>query len=142
MCGNQASLISKLLKGDSKSKDLEALIRARLADVGSASTINRAVQAGKWLGVTSKTPVDSRPSVIESFCTLLEKKLQFKPNERDLVIMRHTFSVLWPGNNKEQRTSTLISYGDNQWSAMARTVGIPAAIGAKLLLEGTSYYIC
>ncbi|TPX41553.1 hypothetical protein SeMB42_g01371 [Synchytrium endobioticum] len=39
---------------------------------------------------------------------------------------------------KDKRTSTLVSYGDSSgYSAMARTVGLPAAIGVELILNHT-----
>ena len=39
---------------------------------------------------------------------------------------------------QEKRTITLVEYGEpNGLSAMAKTVGIPAGIAAKLILEGT-----
>lgn len=34
------------------------------------------------------------------------------------------------------RRITLIEYGDSKYSAMARTVGFPAGIGAKMVLDG------
>ena len=49
---------------------------------------------------------------------------------------------------QEKRTITLVEYGEpNGLSAMAKTVGIPAGIATKLILEGTwpykwSLYAC
>lgn len=38
---------------------------------------------------------------------------------------------------QERRTITMVEYGDpNGLSAMARAVGIPAGVAAKLILEG------
>jgi hypothetical protein len=31
--------------------------------------------------------------------------------ERDMVLLYHKFGIQWPDGRKEQRTSTLISYG-------------------------------
>lgn len=54
-----------------------------------------------------------------------------------MVILRHDIGILWPGGNREKRGITLVEYGrENQATAMARTVGIPAAIATKMVLDG------
>ena len=56
-----------------------------------------------------------------------------------MVIMHHIFGVEKSDGKKEQRTSTMIAYGDPQgYSAMAKTVGLPAAIAAEMILNGMS----
>lgn len=58
-------------------------------------------------------------------------------DERDLVILRHEISIVWPDNSKEERGINLVVYGDiNGHSAMAKTVGFPVAIAAKMILDG------
>lgn len=61
-------------------------------------------------------------------------------NERDLVILRHEFIVRWPDQTREQKGVDFVVYGtpknQNGNSAMARTVGYPAAIATKMILDG------
>lgn len=58
-------------------------------------------------------------------------------NERDLVVLYHNIGVLWPGNRYEKKSITLVSYGEaNGYTAMAKTVGIPTAIAASMILQG------
>jgi len=58
-------------------------------------------------------------------------------NERDLVVLYHDIGVLWPGNRYEKKSVTLVSYGEtNGYTAMAKTVGIPTAIAATMVLQG------
>lgn len=58
-------------------------------------------------------------------------------NERDLVVLYHDIGVLWPGNRYEKKLVTLVSYGEtNGYTAMAKTVGIPTAIAAIMVLQG------
>lgn len=60
-------------------------------------------------------------------------------NERDLVVLHHDIGVLWPGNRYEKKLITLVSYGENNgYTAMAKTVGIPTAIAAIMVLQGKS----
>lgn len=67
---------------------------------------------------------------------LLEKKLNLKPGETDLVAMQHIFLIEQNGRTKRVKSS-LIQIGDKKgFSAMALTVGTPTAIGAQLILDG------
>ncbi len=58
------------------------------------------------------------------------------PGERDLLILQHQFVAEFP-DHKERITSTMIDFGiPNGDSSMNRTVGLPAAVGVRLILEG------
>lgn len=60
-------------------------------------------------------------------------------NERDLVVLYHDIGVMWPGNRYEKKLVTLVSYGEtNGYTAMAKTVGIPTAIAATMVLQGNN----
>lgn len=53
-----------------------------------------------------------------------------------MIILQHEFIASFPGDKKEKITSTLIDFGIPQGdSSMARTVGLPAAISTRLILE-------
>ena len=67
---------------------------------------------------------------------LLPRVLQSRnEGERDMIILHHDFVAKFP-QGKKRITSTLIEYGiENGDSAMARTVGLPAAIGVELVLK-------
>lgn len=58
-------------------------------------------------------------------------------HERDVVILRHELDIAWNGGQNERREITMVEYGDGKGTtAMARTVGLPAAIAAKMVLDG------
>ena len=66
---------------------------------------------------------------------LLESKLLMKPEDKDMIIMLHEIEYSVNGNNKKT-TSCLIVKGEDQLhTAMAKTVGLPLGIAAKLILE-------
>ena len=67
----------------------------------------------------------------------LEKKLALQPGDKDMVIMQH--EIEFERENKKHKTiSTLILKGeDDVHTAMAKTVGLPLGIAAKLILNGT-----
>jgi len=67
----------------------------------------------------------------------LEKKLALQAGDKDMVIMQHEIEFE-KDNKKYKSTSTLILTGeDDIHTAMAKTVGLPLGIAAKMILNGT-----
>ncbi len=67
---------------------------------------------------------------------IIEKKLVLSSEDKDMIIMQHEIGYRLHEQNKTI-TSTLIVKGeDNERTAMAKTVGLPLGIAAKLILEG------
>uniref|UniRef100_A0A674A490 Aminoadipate-semialdehyde synthase n=1 Tax=Salmo trutta TaxID=8032 RepID=A0A674A490_SALTR len=57
--------------------------------------------------------------------------------ERDLIIMRNDVGLRHSTGELETKHISLVVYGDaNGYSAMAKTVGYPAAIAARMVLDG------
>ena len=66
----------------------------------------------------------------------LEKKLMLQPADKDMVVMLHEIEYEKNGT-RYKTTSTLMLNGENGVrTAMAKTVGLPLAIAAKLILNG------
>jgi alpha-aminoadipic semialdehyde synthase len=57
--------------------------------------------------------------------------MRYAPGERDMVVLAHELVTA-----SEVHRSTLIAYGDEQGSAMAKTVGMPVAFAALKVLDG------
>jgi alpha-aminoadipic semialdehyde synthase len=54
-----------------------------------------------------------------------------------MIVMRDSFGIRHPSGHLENKTVDLVVYGDfNGFSAMAKTVGLPTAMAAKMLLDG------
>ena len=65
------------------------------------------------------------------------EKMPFRHDERDLCVMQHEIEGTYPSGERQQVISTLVEYGQPEGdSAMARTVGLPAAIAAAMILDG------
>lgn len=122
------------LMNDPAEKDTKKALAQHLRIKENSDVIHRM----EWLGLLSDNllPV-SRGSALDILGAMMLEKLQYGQGERDMIILQHVFIVSYPGKKKEKITSTLIDfgipYGD---SSMARTVGLPAAIGTKLILDG------
>jgi saccharopine dehydrogenase-like NADP-dependent oxidoreductase len=67
----------------------------------------------------------------------LEKKLPLLPSDKDMVVMVHEIEYYNQGKNWKEIASLLITGENDQHTAMAKTVGLPLGIAAKLILNGT-----
>lgn len=91
----------------------------------------------EWLGLFSNEVADtSTPSYIDILTARMLEKMSYKEGERDMIVLQHDFIAKFKNDRKEHIISLMIDYGiPNGDSAMARTVSLPAAIAAKLLIE-------
>ncbi|XP_044259746.1 alpha-aminoadipic semialdehyde synthase, mitochondrial isoform X3 [Tribolium madens] len=89
------------------------------------------------LGLLNENGVIKCGTPLDTLTHYLSTKLALEKHERDLVILRHEIGINWPDNRKEIRGVNFVVYGDaNGYSAMAKTVGYPAAIATKMILDG------
>ncbi len=124
----------KKLMGDPAEEDIKKALSAHL-NIEESSDI---IQRFEWLGLLSDEPLPSeKDSSLNILGAKMLEKLQYEEGERDMIILQHQFIASYPGDKKEKITSTLIDFGiPHGDTSMARTVGLPAAISTKLILEG------
>lgn len=67
---------------------------------------------------------------------ILNKRWKLNPADRDLVVMSHRFRYRMGGKQKEILSSLSATGQDAVNTAMAKTVGLPLGIAARLLLQG------
>ena len=90
-----------------------------------------------WLGIFDQSPIgltEGTPAQILEH--ILIKKWKLSPEDRDMVVMWHRFRFLQEGNKREIQASMVARGENSNQTAMAKTVGLPLAIAAKLLLMG------
>jgi saccharopine dehydrogenase-like NADP-dependent oxidoreductase len=90
----------------------------------------------KWLGLFDQKPVtEGAKSSADILLGLLLQKWPLNPEDSDMVVMQHEVEYTHK-DMKTKLTSTMVIKGESQEnSAMAKTVGLPMAILAKLVLE-------
>ncbi len=91
------------------------------------------IEKMRWIGMFEDTPIDAtKTSMVEYLADLMGKKLNYEKGEQDMIVMRHVFEF----DNGKRIESTMIHYGEKDgFTAMAKTVGLPVAIGADLILN-------
>ncbi|XP_021150587.2 alpha-aminoadipic semialdehyde synthase, mitochondrial isoform X1 [Columba livia] len=95
------------------------------------------LEAVEWLGLMGDEPVPAADSIVEALAKHMEMKLPFGTGERDMIVMRNEIGLRHPSGHLEDKFIDLVVYGDNKgYSAMAKTVGYPTAIAAKMVLDG------
>lgn len=65
----------------------------------------------------------------------LEQKLSLGPEDKDMIVMLHEFEYEVGGQRSEVRSSLIVKGEDSSRTAMAKTVGLPLGIAAKLILN-------
>lgn len=92
----------------------------------------------RWIGLFSDDLITPRNNPLDTLCATLEQKMQYGPEERDMVMLQHKFEIENKDGSRETRTSTLVEYGDPKgYSAMAKLVGVPCGVAVKFVLDGT-----
>lgn len=92
-----------------------------------------------WLGIFDDTKIGlKRATPAQVLEHILKQKWQLQPDDKDMIVMWHKFIYFNSDLNKKVKlTSSLAVIGENsQHTAMSKTVGLPLAIAAKLVLTG------
>ena len=90
-----------------------------------------------WTDILSDRPITRKNGTpAELLLDLFLDKWKFKDDDTDMIVFYERQEYLLDGEYYEH-LSYLASKGLDQWhTAISRTVGLPAAIGAKLILNG------
>jgi saccharopine dehydrogenase-like NADP-dependent oxidoreductase len=114
--------------------DLKTAVAARLGIDTGSDIIGRL----EWLGLfeAERLPI-TKGSALDILAARMVERLKYAEGERDMVILQHEFVAEDRKGRTGKITSTLIDFGiPGGDSSMSRTVGLTAAIGARLILEG------
>lgn len=126
-----ASLISSFLPASKLD------LKARLKEFMGNDAKDEDLQRIEWLGIiddSEKIQLASG-SPAQILQDLLERKWLLKPNDLDLVVMQHQFVYKQDGKNYKLTSSLAAKGKDQVYTAMANTVGLPAAICVKMVMN-------
>lgn len=125
--------------GELKDINLDEIKNTTAATVaGTMHEANLAIKQLFYLGMTDdQTYINKgKCSAADVLQFALEQKLALRENDRDMIVMIHEIEYEL-GDKISKNISWLIEKGkDHLNTAMARTVGLPLGIAAKLILEG------
>jgi len=97
-----------------------------------------AMGALRWLGLFENLSMNRKiDSTFEVTSDLMIEKMGLGQNERDMVVMQHTFLAAYSDGRKEVIRSRMLDFGTLATdTSIARTVALPAAIGVEMVLNG------
>lgn len=112
-------------------------IRQKTAKKLNVSVDSNPIVAMEWLGLFEETPINRKEdSPFEVTADIMIEKMMVGENERDMIVMQHTFLASYPDGSKEVIKSRMLDYGTLKTdTSIARTVSLPAAVGVKMILE-------
>ena len=97
-----------------------------------------ALEALQWLGLFENTSINRGiDSTFEVTSDLMISKMTLGSDERDMVVMQHTFLAGYSDGRKEVIRSRMLDFGSpSSDTSVARTVALPAAIAVEMILNG------
>jgi saccharopine dehydrogenase (NADP+, L-glutamate forming) len=91
----------------------------------------------EYTGILSDVLIHkSNVSPAEILQALLEERWKLLPHDKDMVVMVHQFEYTLNGIRNSLQSSLVVKGDDSTYTAMAKTVGLPAAIAVKNILTG------
>jgi saccharopine dehydrogenase-like NADP-dependent oxidoreductase len=110
-----------------------------LTDVLAKKTEEKFLQQLYFLGVNDHNTILNKGmiSAADGLQFALEKKLVLSPADKDMIVMQHEIVYEAAGEKHEIISSLIVKGKDSIHTAMAKTVGLPLGIAAKLILNGT-----
>lgn len=127
-----AQMLAKLIGAENAES-----IQEKVANFLGRPTNSDPMVALEWLGLFSSTPIGrEEDSPFEVVSDIMIDKMMIKDNERDMVVMQHTFVASYPDGQKEVIRSRMLDFGTpNTDTSIARTVALPAACAVEMILE-------
>ena len=122
------------LVGAAPTDDVESAVARYLGLDSLADIIHRL----NWLGLFEDRSIAiSKGTCLDVLLGRMLARMSYEPHERDMILLHVDALAEFPGGRRERRLATMRVEGiPNGESAMSRAVALPAAIAARLVLEG------
>lgn len=95
-----------------------------------------------WLGLFEETPIFSEKDTAKQYTPaqvlqyILEQKWSLDAGDKDMCVMKHVMDYTQNGKAYTLHSNMVAIGQDEIYTAMAKTVGLPAAIATKMILSG------
>jgi len=124
--------VTARLAGLDDTADLKARVAAHLGVDADGHELEKM----EWLGLLGSDSLPGPKAPVDILTERMLEKMSYNEGERDMIVLQHTFMAEF-SDRREYITSTMIDFGiPGGDSSMNRTVGLPAAVGVRFLLEG------
>ncbi len=131
-----AQLVEALLPANAEGKDM----KQKTAFVCNMDPDNEAMKKIEWTGIFEDVKINlQNASPAKILQNLLESQWVLKETDKDMIVMQHQFEYREADSNIETKKiipSLVVKGDDAEFTAMAKTVGLPIGIAAQLILNG------
>jgi len=111
-------------------------IQQKISEQLGISTTGHEIECLRWSGFFDNEKIGlSKGTPAQILEHILNKKWKLSTDDKDLIVMWHRFVFEQNGKQKEIQASLIAKGDDSNFTAMAKTVGLPLAITAKLLMQ-------
>lgn len=117
--------------------DSQLMVEEKLCSVFKILPNGPEMKRLRWSGLFDREAIglkEGTPAQVLEH--ILNKRWRLHAGDKDLIVMWHKFVYEANGHKKEIQASLTATGDDANYTAMAKTVGLPLGIAAKLLLEG------
>ncbi len=126
-----ADLTARLI-GAPSTDDIKGTVASRLDLAADGPEIG----CMAWIGLFSDETLPGPKAPVDILTARMLEKMSYADGERDMLVLQHTFIAKF-SDRTERITSTMVDFGiPGGDSSMNRTVGLPAAVGVRFILEG------
>jgi saccharopine dehydrogenase-like NADP-dependent oxidoreductase len=111
-------------------------VREKIVRLLSLDPDGHEIKCLEWSGLFSEERIglqSGNPAQILEY--ILNKRWALSPSDKDMIVMIHLFEARINGEVKTIQSSLVVKGEDSMHTAMAKTVGLPMGIAAKLLLQ-------
>ncbi|MEQ8323520.1 MAG: saccharopine dehydrogenase C-terminal domain-containing protein [Vicingaceae bacterium] len=92
----------------------------------------------EWLGIFKEELIEMEEgSPADILQYIVEKKWTLESGERDMIVMWHKFLYTLDNEEREVHSYMAVKGDDLYHTAMSKSVGLPVALGAELILNGS-----
>ncbi len=128
----QQWFLTKLKKVEGRELSLRMYLELYVAEAAHDTILEQIA----FLDLESNEPIPSQlrtSADILQYC--IERKLALQPSDKDMIVMLHEIEYSLNGKQVSINSSLVVKGEDSLRTAMAKTVGLPLGIAAKLILE-------
>lgn len=123
------SLIPSYIKGNNLEDRVSALCGIEPDGIEINMIRSTGIFENKKIQCENATPA-------EILQNLLEKKWKLEPGDKDMIVMQHQFGYSLNGAAGKIISSLVVKGDDEVCTGMAKTVGLPVGIVARMILHG------
>ena len=115
---------------------IKGSLQQHIADKLGIAKTDKIISMLEWLGLFEEKALGTgSASSGDIMLDILSDKWKMNTSDKDMVVMQHEVEYLHKGKKNRLTSSMVLKGEDSHHSAMAKTVGLPMGILAKLVLN-------